>query len=95
MKNNDETTSTELSRLVNSQFNVSFSTSKVKESRKRLGWVTSKTKYCQMVRDYNKVKRLEYARKCIETNDQFDDVIWSDECNIQLDSNGVVTYHRW
>ena len=95
MEQNNETTATDLSRLVNSEFNVSFSKSKIKELRHRLGWIASKTRYCQMVREANRAKRLDFARKCIETNDQFDDVLWSDECNIQLDHNGVITFHRW
>ena len=46
-----------------------------------LGWTFRGSKYCQHVCPANKIKRLEFAQRYI--NDDFDDVIWSDESTIE------------
>ena len=53
--------------------------------RTSLGWTFRGSAYCQMIREANKVKRLEWALR--NQNDEFDDVIWSDECTIQLENH--------
>ena len=35
----------------------------VRRSRKQQGWTLQRTRYCQLIRDANKVKRLEFAQK--------------------------------
>ena len=49
-----------------------------------MGWVYRGLAYCQLIRNENKQKRLEWAQRNLHEN--FDDVIWSDEASIQLDS---------
>ena len=53
--------------------------------RTSLGWTFRGSAYCQMIRETNKVKRLEWALR--NKDDEFDDVIWSDECTIQLENH--------
>ena len=38
-----------------------------------------------MIREANKVKRLAWAVE--NQDDDFDDVIWSDECTVQLENH--------
>ena len=52
-----------------------------------LGWRYGATHYCQLIRDENKVKRMEYSRRCLLESETFDDVIFTDETKIQLQSN--------
>ena len=52
-----------------------------------LGWVCSRPKYCQLVRELNKQKR-EWCTERIATQENFDDVIFTDESSIQLDNHG-------
>ena len=80
---------------IHNQFNLNFSSSKVKRLRKGLGWLGTGTKYCQLIREANREKRKTFAIKCLEDNDSFDDVLWSDESCIQLDWNGKLSFHRW
>ena len=40
--------------------------------------------YCQLICDANKVKRLEFAQRVLESGDTFNNVIFSDECSISL-----------
>jgi len=51
---------------------------------KKQGWTLQRTAYCQLICDANKVKRLEYAQRIIQSGDTFDNVIFSDECSISL-----------
>ena len=81
--------------MIQNQFGVEISMLKTQRLRHKLGWVCSKTKYCQMVRETSRVKRLDHANLCIANEDKFDDIIWSNECNVQLESNGNLTYHCW
>jgi len=51
----------------------------------QLGWTFRGSAYCQLIRHTNKVKRLEWAREHL--NDSFDNVVWTDECLVQLESH--------
>ena len=95
MEQDDELTAKNLQQRISQQFGENFSVTKLKDLRRKLGWLADKTKYCQLVKVNNREKRLTFAQECLANNDQFDDVIWSDECNVQLDWNGTLTFHRW
>ena len=41
------------------------------------------TRFGPMISANNKIKRLEFTKKCIESN-MFDNVIWTDESSVQL-----------
>ena len=52
------------------------------------------TAYCQLIRDANKVKRLEFARHVLESGDTFQNVIFSDECSVSLEQYRQTCYRR-
>ena len=56
------------------------------------GFTHSKPRYGQMVREPNKVKRVEFCERLIATNEDFSDVIFSDECSVQLNQNKACSY---
>ena len=89
---NDEWTAVLLQRNISQEFGVNFSA--VKDLRPELDWMAEKTWHCQMVRATNQVKQKTYAEQCLASGEQFDDVIFSDECNIKLETNGNITFHR-
>lgn len=82
MQNDDETTATQLQGVLASH-NVYVSLSTILRNRRQLGWVYRGSAYCQLIRNVNKQKRLEWAREHL--HDSFENVIWSDESSIQLD----------
>ena len=49
-----------------------------------MGWTFCGSAYCQLIRQVNKEKRLEWAQKY--KDDSFADVIYTDECKVQLES---------
>ena len=84
MTRDDETTATQLHRmLVDNGVDISLST--ILRCRTSLGWTFRGSAYCQLIRENNKVKRLEWAQW--NKDDNFDDVIWTDECSIQLENH--------
>ena len=84
MQQDDETTAYQLHRMINdSGYDVSLRT--VLRCRTSLGWTFRGNAYCQLIRDANKVKRQEWAIQ--HADDDFDDVIWTDECTVQLENH--------
>ena len=62
--------------------------------RKKIGWTLQRSRYCQLVRDANKVKRLQYGQWVLETGDTFNNVIFSDECLISLEQFCRTCYRK-
>ena len=84
MTRDDETTATQLHRmLVDNGVDISLST--ILRCRTSLRWTFRRSAYCQLIKENNKVKRLEWAQR--NKDDNFDDVIWTDECSIQLENH--------
>ena len=84
MRSDDETTAVQLHSLLTSRgFRVSKKT--ILRCRTDLGWTFRGSAYCQLIRESNKAKRLQWARD--HTHDSFENVIWTDECSVQLETH--------
>ena len=84
MRLDDETTAVQLHRLLQSKgHDISIKT--ILHCRSSLGWTFRGSAYCQHIREANRVKRLAWAREHL--HDSFDEVIWSDESSIQMESH--------
>ncbi|KAI8494602.1 hypothetical protein Bbelb_278280 [Branchiostoma belcheri] len=87
MKNNDELTAPDLQRLLFDRFGLSVSVATVKRHRYAIGWV---------IREANRNARLLWCQQMLLDGESFDDVIWSDETIIYLDSHAKVCFRkRW
>ena len=75
----DEMTTTKIQKKL-SKRGISVSSSTVQRSRKQ------RTTYCQLIRDTNQVKQLEFAQCLLESGDAFHNMIFSNECSISLQS---------
>ena len=84
MRRDDETTAIQLHRLLATKGHA-ISLSTILRCRKSLGWTYRGSSYCQLIRDKNKEKRVEWASNHL--HDNFDDVIWTDEATVQLESH--------
>jgi len=85
LKEDDELSSVELQRLVSRKFTVELSPSTIRRYlRTSLQWVVVRTRFGPMISDNNKTKRVDFARMCLDTNDDFSNVIWTDESSVQL-----------
>ena len=94
MEKNDELTAPHRRNKINEKFHCDFSESKVKRIRKKLGWVQTGTKYCQLIHEPNRVRRLEFAMKCLEDRESFSDVIFTDECSVHMENHAKLSFRR-
>ena len=88
MKNDDETTAIQLHKLLTAQgISISFST--IIRCRSMLGWTFRGSKYCQLIRRQNKIRRFIWACDNLNeaVNNGFSDVIWTDKTTVQLESH--------
>ena len=53
--------------------------------RTALGWTFRGSSYCQLIHHVNKQKRLDWAER--HTDLAFNDVVWTDECTVQMESH--------
>ena len=84
MKRDDETTAFQLHRLLPEKgYNLTRRT--ILRCRTKLGWTFRGSAYCQLIREENKAKRLQWALQ--NRNDRFEDVLWTDESTIQLETH--------
>ena len=91
---NDELTSRQRAMLLSKYPELSMSISTVERARRELGWVVTTPKYCQLIRNANKQKRLEWCQKMVDTNEQFEDVVFTDESSIQLETHRKRCYRK-
>ena len=84
MRRDYERMAYQLHRLL-SEKGYSISLRTILWCRTMLGWTFRGSAYCQIIRDANKAKQLQWARE--HKDDSFDDVIWSDECTVQMESH--------
>ena len=83
MPKNDEATNRQIQKKLFKR-GVEVHPSTVRRAPKEQGWTLQNTNYCQLIRDVNKTKRLEFTRRVIATEDTFDNIVFSDECSISL-----------
>lgn len=65
-------TAHELSDQIFERFDIRLSTSRICVLRQQLGWIQTGNKYCQLIRNENKVKRVDWCRQMIESQENFD-----------------------
>lgn len=69
-----------------------FCRNTTKQIIRAAGFTSAKPRYAQLVREPNKLKRVDFCRKLIDENDTQDDIIFTDESSIQLHHNKQTTY---
>ena len=96
MASNNELSITRLHHLVRDQFpSLSVSQSTVKRARRELGWMAKKTRYCALISDKNQEARVEWCKKQQRESDlEFENVLWTDECTVQLESHRLITFRK-
>ena len=83
MRSDGETTAARLHNIL-TRHGVQLSLHSILRSREQLGWIFQGYVYCQLIQDAIKLKRLDWAKTHV--SDKFEDVIWSDEASVQLET---------
>ena len=74
------------------QHGISISLRSVLRGRQTLGWNFRGSANCQLIREANKQKRPEWAQQHL--HDNFDNVIWTDEASVQLETHRKRCYRK-
>ena len=88
MRKDDETTAVQLQKILLDEGHP-LSLKTILTSRSKLGWTFRGSAYCQVIRQENKAKRLTWAQNHLQEalNNQFQDVLWTDETSVMLESH--------
>ena len=88
MHEDDETTAMQLHQMLTVR-GYAISKMTVLRCRTALGWTFRGSSYCQLIRESNKGKRLDWALEYKDeaAADGFQDVVWTDESSIQLETH--------
>lgn len=95
MSLDDETTAVQLRRILADEGHP-LSLRTILRSRQKLGWTFRGSAYCQIIREANKEARLKWAREYLNASQTngFQDVIWTDESSIQMESHRRHSYRK-
>ena len=80
-----EISARQLQRRLQEKFHIDVSTSVINKERRRMGWVQTSTRYCQMIRTENKEKRLFFCTDILVHKEEFNDVIFTDESTVRCE----------
>ena len=83
IKANDELTSLDLKNKLTEEFQLNISSSTIRRVRRSMGWKHENARYCQFIREPNKLKRLSFCLKTSTEKDPFD-VICTDETSVEI-----------
>lgn len=94
MQKNDELFSVELAHFLLAHCNIYVPPWTVRQVREKLGWSWSGTKYCLLIKDVNKSKRMEHCLKTLSDRDDLEDIIFSDECSVTIKHSTRRSFHK-
>lgn len=80
-----EISARDLQRRLLEQLKINVSITVINRERRRLGWVQSTTRYCQLIRNENKEKRLFFCIELLSNDEQFNDCIFTDESTVRCE----------
>ena len=86
MQGDDKITARELVPILHTRGNA-VSKQTIIRARTLLGWTFHSSRYCQLIRNANKEKRVKWARANL--NNTFDNVVWTDESMIMLENDST------
>jgi transposase len=75
----------ELQRRLHEKLHINASITVINCQRRRMGWVQTGTRYCQMIRAVNKEKRLFFCTNLLVQKEDFSDCIFTDESTVRCE----------
>ena len=73
---------------------INVSKSALGRAIQRIGWSARATRYCQLIREQNKLKRVDFCQLVLRNGDNFQDVVFTDETMVQLMPAHRKSYHK-
>jgi hypothetical protein len=72
MKDAPDLSGRDLAAKILNEFHVDVSISTVNSFRHKLGWTQHGTRYCQLITNRNKVKRVDWCQEMLDSQETFD-----------------------
>lgn len=94
MTQNQELTAPGLNKIIKQKTGVDVPESTIRRLRQDLGWVQCRTVFRPMIRLVNQEKRLEFCCELLRNNEKFEDVIFTDECTVQIEQNTTLSFKK-
>ena len=95
LQQNDELTSQQLRTHLQERFpSLHVSLPTIKRARNAKGWVCTRPHYCQVVRDLNKRKRFLWCHHLKNTNEKFENIVFTDKCTVQLERHSRLCFRK-
>ena len=93
MESNDELTSPELAKRILLHLSAIFAAkSKTPATEAWMG--VNRHKVLPVDSEPNRVKRLQFSEDCLRENEQFNNVIFTDECSVLLENHSKLSFQR-
>ena len=89
MRKDDETTSKDLRAIIRKNHGVKLGSSTIRKARREQGWTMAGSGYCQLIRNYNKPKRVDFVQQVLKENDDLGNVIYTDESTSRQRGIGI------
>ena len=89
MLKNDELTDSDLMDMMQDKFGrkaIRYSMRTLARARQDLGWAFGTARYCQAIRESNKLKRVEWCEQHFLEEENFNNVIFMDKSTVQLEN---------
>ena len=94
MEKDDKTTAFQIHKLL-TDHGIRISLATILRCRLQLGWTYRGSAYCQLIRHANKEKRLLWCQQNLnEAEDGFENVLWTDESTIQIETHKRHAYRK-
>ena len=94
MIDDQEQTSPSLRKKIVDETGIDIPIATIKRIRKDIGWVQCHTDLRPLVRLPNQEKRLRFCQHLLESKEEFNDVIFTDESSIQLERNSLMSFKK-
>ena len=87
-------TATDVKREVKLRFDLDLHVSTIKRHRKSMGLEATKPQFVPFIREANKIKRKDFTIQLRDSEDRFNDVIFTDESSFQLGNNRQIVISK-
>ena len=94
MLQNDESKSLQLKVKLEDHTGFFLSTSTIKKAWIQQGWTLQGTACCQLMRDANKAKWLQFAEQVLATGDTLDNVMYTEESSVSTEQYRCTCYRN-
>ena len=94
LSKNKDLTARDVQRKFSSAMGVNFSLTTIKLQRRKLKWTMKKKNYCQLISVKNKTARMNWCSEMLIAKETFSDVIFVDECNVEISSTPRQSFYQ-